>query len=411
MKKRAICLIMTMLLAFSLIPVVPAEAAMTKEDAYTAFYNFIQDKLKNDKDEMFSAVLFDWDNDGLPELFYGPEKDIVGDRVIHVMKWNGNKLIEFGSAFIDFSDLNKIDYYTGANGKRYRYDLFATPITNSGETVGVYVEESFSNIENYDYEKLTDKNIWKGNVHTCKSNISGSITYQEYKNRYNNYTAGGEGTLYLGGSDSLKATLKELEKYARNVPLTPKPGVKYVYTFYDVPETHVYARAIHWAVAHNIAWGTSNTSFSPDATCTRGQVVTFLWRFSGQPEPTINVNPFTDVNESDYFYKPVLWAVEQGITSGTTPTSFSPNAKCSYAHIGTFLWRAAGKQAPTNERYSHDLWYGDALNWDIDTLKAGYLYKNIKPMSDCPRGVVIQGIKDLDTYFDHLDDEPSTTDE
>ena len=92
--------------------------------------------------------------------------------------------------------------------------------------------------------------------------------------------------------------------------------------------------------------GTSDTTFSPADTCSRAQVVTFLHRAAGEPEPVSSDNPFADVKESDYFYKAVLWAVEQGITNGTGTDEttgkqlFDPTARCSYAHILTFLYRA-----------------------------------------------------------------------
>ncbi|MCF0151201.1 MAG: S-layer homology domain-containing protein [Firmicutes bacterium] len=117
--------------------------------------------------------------------------------------------------------------------------------------------------------------------------------------------------------------------------------------FKDVPSGSYYEDAVLWAFYHDpqITDGTSPTTFSPDKTCTRGQVVTFLWRVAGCPEPKSTKNPFTDVKSSDWFYKPVLWAVEQGITDGTSPTTFSPTNPCTNAHILTFIHRAVGTPA------------------------------------------------------------------
>lgn len=115
--------------------------------------------------------------------------------------------------------------------------------------------------------------------------------------------------------------------------------------FTDVPADAYYHDAVLWALDKNVTTGTSKTTFSPSATCTRGQVVTFLWRAMGCPEPASTENPFTDVTESDYFYKAVLWAVEKGVTNGTTDTTFGPNGTCTSAHVVTFLWRANGKPA------------------------------------------------------------------
>ena len=105
-----------------------------------------------------------------------------------------------------------------------------------------------------------------------------------------------------------------------------------------------------WAIEKGITDGTSDTTFSPDQDCTRGQIVTFLWRTYGCPEPDSSENPFTDVNEDDYYYDAVLWAVERGITDGTTKTTFSPNAKCTRGQAVTFIWRAEGQPPMEGER-------------------------------------------------------------
>ena len=110
--------------------------------------------------------------------------------------------------------------------------------------------------------------------------------------------------------------------------------------FTDVKAGADYYSAVLWAVENGITTGTSATKFNPGGECTRGQVVTFLWRTAGKPEPTSSKNPFTDVTQTDYFYKAVLWAVENGITTGTTATKFDPSAKCTNAQTVTFLYRS-----------------------------------------------------------------------
>lgn len=111
--------------------------------------------------------------------------------------------------------------------------------------------------------------------------------------------------------------------------------------FNDVAEDAYYADAVIWAVGEGITSGTTATTFTPNATCTRAQAVTFLWRASGSPAPKSSVNPFTDVKADAYYYDAVLWAVEQGITKGTSDTTFTPNATCTRAQIVTFLYRSA----------------------------------------------------------------------
>ena len=112
--------------------------------------------------------------------------------------------------------------------------------------------------------------------------------------------------------------------------------------FTDVKKSDFYYEPVLWAVNNGITSGTSKTTFSPNEACTRGQIATFLWRAAGQPTPSTSKNPFTDVKKSDYYYKAVLWAVGAGITSGTSKTTFSPNDPCTRGQIAAFLWRANG---------------------------------------------------------------------
>ena len=137
--------------------------------------------------------------------------------------------------------------------------------------------------------------------------------------------------------------------------------------FTDVPEDSWYINYVLWAVENGITTGTSATTFSPDAACTRAQVVTFLWAAANKPEPTTTTNPFVDVVESDYFYKAVLWAVENGITSGVDADHFAPNSECVREQIVTFLYAAADKPATTAEVEFTDVqpgaWYYNAVAW------------------------------------------------
>lgn len=109
--------------------------------------------------------------------------------------------------------------------------------------------------------------------------------------------------------------------------------------FRDVKPGSYYEMAVLWAVENKITNGTGTTTFSPDENCTRAQIVTFLWRSEGEPYASDSNNPFTDI-ASDYYMDAVFWAVKEGITNGTTPTTFSPNERCTRAQIVTFIYRA-----------------------------------------------------------------------
>lgn len=139
------------------------------------------------------------------------------------------------------------------------------------------------------------------------------------------------------------------------------------FPFSDVPQTDPFRSAVTWAFKNGITGGTTDSTFSPGMTSTRAQTVTFLWRAAGCPEPRITRNSFVDVKQSDYFFKAVLWAVEQGVTTGTSGTTFSPHATCTEAQIITFLWRANNRPgadgrstlaAGIGEQY-----YTDAVAW------------------------------------------------
>ena len=105
-------------------------------------------------------------------------------------------------------------------------------------------------------------------------------------------------------------------------------------------EGNFFYKPVLWAVEQYITSGVSPTEFGSYSNCNRAAVVTFLWRAAGSPEPASNNNPFTDVKSTDFFYKPVLWAVENGITAGLTATTFGPTAECNRAQVVTFLYRA-----------------------------------------------------------------------
>ena len=110
--------------------------------------------------------------------------------------------------------------------------------------------------------------------------------------------------------------------------------------FTDVKAKAFYAKAVAWAVENGITKGMTDTTFEPDTTCTRGQIVTFLYRFKESPAPKSTETPFTDVNPKAFYAKAVAWAVEEGVTKGMTDTTFAPNDTCTRGQIVTFLYRA-----------------------------------------------------------------------
>ena len=137
--------------------------------------------------------------------------------------------------------------------------------------------------------------------------------------------------------------------------------------FTDVSEDAYYADAVLWAVANGVTNGTSATTFSPNTAVSRAQMVTFLWRAHGSPEAT-STNPFADVSTSDYYYDAVLWAVANGVTTGTSATTFSPDAPVTRAQAVTFQWRAAGSPVVSGSSFDDvaaDAYYVNAVTWAV----------------------------------------------
>ena len=172
-------------------------------------------------------------------------------------------------------------------------------------------------------------------------------------------------------TDSTAITLKVIEDGAEivNTEQTITLEEPFVNPFTDVAEGDFYYDSVMWAVRNGITTGATATTFNPGGQCQRAQVVTFLWRAAGSPEPTKTENPFTDVKESDFYYKAVLWAVEKGITNGLTATEFGPFALCNRAQVVTFLYRAMEKPAySATESVFTDVtdptaFYYDAVLW------------------------------------------------
>ena len=169
----------------------------------------------------------------------------------------------------------------------------------------------------------------------------------------------------------------------------PQTGV-----FVDVATGSYYENAVDWAVGNGITQGTDATHFSPDGICTRAQAVTFLWRAAGSPKPETRTMPFTDVPAGSYYYDAVLWAVENGITKGTSDTTFSPNMTCTRAQIVAFLWRsekspAAGTANPFADVKS-TAYYADAVLWAVkENITRGTTNTTFSPNADCARAQIV----------------------
>ncbi len=164
-------------------------------------------------------------------------------------------------------------------------------------------------------------------------------------------------------------------------------------SFKDVLPGAYYYDAVQWAVDSSITTGVGNDLFDPNGICTRAQIITFLWRAAGCPEPETTVNPFNDVKPGDYYYKAVLWAVETGITKGISAGQFRPNDSCTRAQAVTFLFRAFGTKTNAVSAFrdvSQNAYYAPAVNWAVkDGVTNGTAPALFSPDTTCTRAQIV----------------------
>ena len=172
---------------------------------------------------------------------------------------------------------------------------------------------------------------------------------------------------------------------SESTPTTP--------TFTDVAANAYYANSVAWAVDKGITAGTSKTTFSPNSTCTTAQILTFLWRSQGSPEPTSKTNTFTDIQESDYFYKAALWAKEKNIISKDS-TVFGGNTPCTRSSAVLYIWRATGFPAATKASSFTDVAattiYAPAVDWAVEQgVTSGTSKTTFSPDTTCTRAQIV----------------------
>ena len=165
--------------------------------------------------------------------------------------------------------------------------------------------------------------------------------------------------------------------------------------FSDVEEGRFFYDAVYWAVENEITNGMTNTTFEPERTCTRAQAVTFLYRIAGEPSVEGIENPFTDLDPNAFYYNAVLWAVENGITKGMTDTTFEPSRICTRGQIVTFIWRYAGQEAAENTEHpfvdvEEGRYYYDAMLWAVENdITKGMTDTTFEPDRTCTRGQIV----------------------
>ncbi len=295
-------------------------------------------------------------------------------------------------------------------------------ITGSGEYYGQELVYSFT-IEKAERE-LSPRISKKLSVHSdphatvwTGDNASGTKTYRFTSSNTNVVRVDDQGELYAvapgystitieadetknykAGRASLEVMVTEWSFDEKPSVETPPPGspddpAPPASAFSDVPAGAYYADAVAWAVQNDITTGTGATTFSPDTPCTRAQAVTFMWRANDMPKPYTVTNPFWDVRFAEYYYQAVMWAMENGITSGTSERYFSPDAPCTRAQIVTFLWRAAGEPYAGGSGFSdvaEGAYYAQAVAWAVENgITGGTGGGKFSPDDTCTRAQIV----------------------
>ena len=331
----------------------------------------------------------------------------------YTLEW---RIIKVGSGGAAYS--MRDDHITLENGKiaptkahtgseKTRLELVAvnktkpTNIRSLSPSVGFYVTVSDVPLVELTGLTLTPKKVdlevgksYQLSAVKEPANAEGSLTWTSSKpavaavDQSGKVTAKGEGTATITvtcGTKSAACTVTVSK------PLVPEvPGT----SFTDVPAGAYYEEAVGWAVEKGITKGTSDSTFTPDGVCTRAQAVTFLWRAAGSPAAKAGSLPFADVKAGSYYDDAVRWAVENGVTVGTSATTFSPNATCSRAQIVTFLWRAqkspaAGSANPFDD-VAGNAYYADAVQWAVQkNITKGTGATAFSPDANCIRAQIV----------------------
>ena len=264
-------------------------------------------------------------------------------------------------------------------------DAPAAPMLKDRSYTSITLKEVAANDNGATAEYSMDGEKWQPSP--TFTGLTSGTTYTFYV-RYaatDNYNAS-------PASDAVKFTTRRHSSPSTPVTPDPEPTPDDSSKFADVPANAYFADAVKWAVDKGITNGLSDTMFGPYESCTRAQIVTFLWRAAGSPEPK-TASSFTDVPASAYYAKAVAWAVENGITNGMTETTFAPDATCTRGQSVTFLHRVLKGTASGSTNFTDvksDAFYADAINWAVaNNVTNGTSNTTFSPNADCTRAEIV----------------------
>ena len=264
-------------------------------------------------------------------------------------------------------------------------DAPAAPMLKDRSYTSITLKEVAANDNGATAEYSMDGENWRPSP--TFTGLTSGTTYTFYV-RYaatDNYNAS-------PASDAVKFTTRRHSSPSTPVTPDPEPTPDNSTSFVDVPANAYFADAVKWAVDKGITNGLSDTMFGPYESCTRAQIVTFLWRAAGSPEPKTAVS-FADVPAGSYYAKAVAWAIENGITNGMTATEFAPDATCTRGQSVTFLYRALKGTASSSVNFTDvpaNAFYADAINWAVaNNVTNGTSNTTFSPNADCTRAEIV----------------------
>lgn len=262
-------------------------------------------------------------------------------------------------------------------------DEFTNDVVEGNNIIRMVVTEN--GLQREDWTKQEFESV-RSNLYKKYAELVDSVMSEEQKN---------DSSAYQMLKAELLAAVYSLSAESQVYFEETYPYLFYEKMFDDVYEVDYYYEPVRWAVKNGITDGWTEVLFAPNMACTRGQVVTFLWRAAGQPEAETKKCPFTDVAENAYYYEAVLWAVENGITDGWTEVQFAPDMECTRGQIVTFIWRAAGQPKAKTvtcafEDVAENAYYYEAVLWAVENgITDGWTDVQFAPDMECTRGQIV----------------------
>lgn len=363
----------------------------TREDWSEAFYSFTLGGGFWNSGQLYyhttayDAVRFglhDLDGDGVPELIAYNNCDFMAGMMDYIYAYQNGKVTYLGEA--GFRGYN----FVYAPGSGYPGLFFQSG--NAGGYPGYYYTVQNGQLKEEFVLYSSDSMSADHMILTETQKTSDDTLYGLFSGYFDGAVSG---KIKAGLAELSMLTIDEIRaKGWDNFVAQSMASDNTLFT--DVNIGDYFFKPVKWAVEKGVTSGTGSGAFSPNANSTRSQIVTFLWRAYGQPEPTSTVNQFTDVSRDAYYYKAVLWAAEKGITSGTGGTNFGINGDCTRAQAVTFLWRAAGQPtAKSNSSFSdvdNDAYYTEAVKWAVENnITSGTGNGRFSPDQVCTRAQIV----------------------